>query len=306
MGVETAFQQMVILFFGILVGFVARRAKIIDEAGSMVIVRLVMNVTLPLFIISSGLTSGKIIGGSAMLGYFGLSLVSYLIAYLAGLALSRLPLYEKKDRRLCSFMTTFGNTGFMGLPVIGALFGSDAVFYATIFNLPFNFLVFSVGIVLVSDEADVRKINPKMFVNSCLIASVLAIAIYLAGIQVPALVRSCLDTVGSATVPLSMIIAGASLGKESPKDVFASAGLYVIALVKMLIVPAATYMLLSFALSDPMLIKVGTVLMAMPIATNSTLLCMQYGGNDRMASRGVFLSTLLAIGTIPLLILLIG
>lgn len=297
---------MVILFFGILIGFAAYRAKLIDDSGSKAIVKLIMNVTLPPFIISSGLTSERIITGSGMLFYFGLALTCYAIAYLVGFALSRLPFFPKRDRRLCSFMTTFGNTGFMGLPVIGALFGSDAVLYATIFNLPFNFLVFSIGIILVSDQADTRSINPKMFVNSCLIASVVAIAIYLAGIEVPSLVGSCLDTVGSATVPLAMIITGASLGKEKPREVFADAGLYVVTLAKLLVVPVATYILLSLVLTDPILIKVGTVLMAMPVATNSTLLCMQYGGNERMASRGVFLSTLLAIGSIPLLIFLVG
>lgn len=306
MGVETAFQQMLILFFGILVGFAAYRMKIIDEEGSKAIVKLVMNVTLPLFIFSSGLTSKQTITGSSMLFYFGLALASYAIAYVVGLILSRLPLFEKKDRRLCSFMTTFGNTGFMGLPIIGALFGSEAVFYATIFNLPFNFLVFSIGIILVSDEADVSKIKPKMFVNSCLVASIAAIAVYLAGIELPSLATSCLDTVGAATVPLAMIITGASLGKETPRNVFCNAGLYVIALAKTLVVPAATYGLLSFFLNDPMLVKVGTTLMAMPVATNATLLCMQYGGNDRMASRGIFLSTLLAVVTIPLLVSFIG
>lgn len=306
MGVETAFQQMLVLFFGLLVGFAAYKAKIIDDAGSKAIVGLVLNVTLPIFIVSSGLSGGADITGSEMLFYLGLAFASHGIGYLMGLALSRLPLFDKKDRRLCSFMTTFGNTGFMGLPVIGALFGSDAVLYATIFNIPFNFLVFSIGVILVSDEADASRINPRMFLNSCLVASVIAITACLVGVQLPPIAQSCLDNVGMASVPLAMIIAGASLAKETPKDVFADAGIYLVTAVKLLCVPAATYALLSLTLSDPLLVKIGTVLMAMPVATNSTMLCMKYGGNDRMASRGVFLSTLLAVISIPLLIFLIG
>ena len=306
MSATAAFGQIVILFFGIIVGFAVTKLKILDDAACKVITNLVMNVTLPFFIVSTGITTGQALTPLQMLQYFGLSLACYAIAYLIGFGLGLLPLYDRKDRRLCSFMTTFGNTGFMGLPFIAGLFGSDALFYATIFNLPFNFLVFSIGIYLVSEDTGDAKINPKMFVNACLIASILAIVLYLFNVQLPDLAVSCLNTVGSATVPLAMLITGARLASESFKSVFADAGLYLLTLAKILVVPLIAFALLSLALSDPTLIKVGTLLMGMPIATNATLLCLQYGGNDRMASRGVFLSTMLSIATIPLLVFIMG
>ncbi len=306
MGVQIAFQQMIILFFGILVGFAAVKAKLLDQNGSKVITTLVMNIILPCYIVSSGLTSSQIITGTEMLIYFGLSLVCYLVAYIIGTLISYLPIVPKGEKRIYRFMTTFGNTGFIGLPVIGALFGSDAVFYATIFNLPFNFLVFSVGILLVSDDADVKNVNPKMFFNSCLVASVLAILIYLSGIQLPEIVSSCLNEMGQATVPLAMIITGASLGRESARNIFADASLYMVTIAKTLVVPALTYLVLSVFIANPVMVQVGTVLMAMPVATNATLLCLQYGGPDRTASRGVFLSTLLSVITIPLFVLVLG
>ena len=306
MSATAAFGQMAILFFGIIVGFIAAKLKIIDDVACKVITNVVMNVTLPFFIVSTGITTGQTLTPLQMLQYFGLSLVCYAMAYFLGLAAGRLPLFDRKDRRLCSFMTTFGNTGFMGLPFIAGLFGSDALFYATIFNLPFNFLVFSIGIYLVSEDTGDTKINPKMFVNACLIASVLAIVLYLLNLQLPELAVSCLNTVGSATVPMAMLITGARLAQSSFKSVFADPGLYVLSLIKIAIVPLFAYGLLSIALSDPTLIRVGVLLSAMPVATNATMLCLQYGGNDDLASRGVFLSTLLSIVTIPLLVLFMG
>ena len=306
MSVEAAFGQIVILFFGIIVGFVVTKMKILDDAACKHITNLVMNVTLPFFIISTGITTGQSLTPLEMLQYFGLSLACYAIAYLIGFALGFLPFFDRKDRRLCSFMTTFGNTGFMGLPFIAGLFGSDALFYATIFNLPFNFLVFSIGIYLVSEDTGDTKINPKMFVNACLIASILAIVLYLLHVQLPDLAVSCLNTVGSATVPLAMLITGARLASESFKSVFADVGMYLLVIAKVLVVPLIAFGLLSLTLSDPTLIRVGTLLIGMPVATNATLLCLQYGGNDRMASRGVFLSTLFSIVTIPLLVLIMG
>ena len=306
MGIETAFQQMIILFVSIICGFAAYRLKIIDEAGCKVVTALVMNITLPCFIISSGFGGQREAEEVSMLVYFGASLLCYIAAYLIGTALSRLPFFKLSDRRLCSFMTTFGNNGFIGLPFVGALFGSDAVLYATIFNLPFNFLVFTIGIFLVSDKFSWHDIKPRMFVNACLIASVIAIILYLANVQAPPLITACLDTLGSATVPLAMIITGASLGKETPREVFANLGLYVVSLAKIALVPFVSYGILSLLIPNTPLVQIGTLLMAMPIAANSTILCLQYGGNDRMASRGVFLSTLLSVVSIPLRTLMIG
>lgn len=305
MGATTAIHQMIILFIGILLGFVAIKLKIIDEKGSKTITALVMNIILPLFIISSGITSQHNTSGFTMFLYFGLSLLCYAIAYILGFLLSKTPIIPSGDKRLCAFMTTFANNGFMGLPIIGALFGSDAVLYATIFNLPFNFLVFSIGIVLVSDDADIHRINPKMFLNPCLIASIIAIVFYVCNVSLPPLLTDCLDLFGSATVPLAMIITGASLAKESPRDIFLSPALYAISLIKLIAVPAFSYLILNALLSDPILIQVGTVLMAMPVAANATMLCVQYGGDDRFASRGIFLSTLLSLITVPILVVLI-
>lgn len=306
MGVGAAFQQMIILFVGIIIGFIARRLHVLDDASCKAVTKVVMSITLPCFIVSSGFSADRSASGTEIFVYFLASLACYAAAYLIGSALSRLPLFPRSDRRLCSFMTTFGNTGFIGLPVIGALFGTEAVFYATVFNLPFNFLVFSIGIFLVSDESSIRNIKPRSFVNACLVASVAAIALYLTTFQVPAIVQTCFDTLGSATVPLAMLITGASLGKETPRDVFANSCLYLVSLAKVALVPAVSLAILSLVVQNPLLIKIGVLLMAMPVAANATLLCLQYGGNDRLASRGVFLSTLLSVGTIPLLVYLIG
>lgn len=306
MEVGVAFQQMVILFFGIILGYIAVKAKIIDETGSKAITSLVMNIILPFFIIGSGASSSRAIGGIEMFVFFLLSLLCYAAAYFIGFVITKTPIVAADERRIYRFMTTFGNTGFIGLPVVGALFGPDGVLYATIFNLPFNFLVFSIGIVLVSDDATLKSIPPRNLLNNCLIASVLAIMLYLIDPPIPPLALECIGQMGAATVPLAMLITGASLAKEPLRMVFRQPSLYVVALTKTLLVPAIAFFVLSFANLNIELVHVGTILMAMPVATNATLLCIQYGGPDRTASRGVFLSTLLSMITIPLIVRVIG
>lgn len=306
MEVSVAFQQMVILFFGIILGYIAVKAKILDETGSKAITNLVMSIILPFFIIASGMNGSHAIDGLEMLLFFLLSLLCYAIAFLIGSLIARIPLVPVDERRIYRFMTTFGNTGFIGLPLVGALFGPDGVLYATIFNLPFNFLVFSIGIVLVSKDATFGSISPRSLLNNCLIASVLAIVLYLTDPPIPSLAFECMDRIGSATAPLAMIIAGASLAKEPIRMVFQQPSLYFAAFAKTLLVPMAAFLILSFANLNIDLVRVGTILMAMPVAANATMLCVQYGGPDRTASRGVFLSTLISMLTIPFIVWMIG
>ncbi|MEG1850051.1 MAG: AEC family transporter, partial [Oscillospiraceae bacterium] len=74
-----------------------------------------------------------------------------------------------------------------------------------------------------------------------------------------------------------------------------------IALLRLLLLPALVFFALRGAINDPVLLGVAVLLTGMPVATNATMLCVQYGGNDELASVGVFLTTLLSVGTIPLL-----
>ena len=306
MSLDIILSQIAVLFFGIFVGYLAMKLKVVDAQGCKVVTNLVMNVTLPFFIVSSGLTSAQTLSPLQVLQLFCISSLCYLIAYAIGLALSRLPCFEKRDRRLCSFLTTFGNTGFMGLPFIAGIFGKDALLYATIFNLPNNILMFSMGTYLVSADAPKVRIQGKTFLNACFISSVLAIVLYLLGIHLPQLVCSCLDTVGSASVPLAMLVTGAKLAEQEVRAVMTDIGAYVLACAKNLAVPLAAFLVFSLVVWDGELIAIGTLLMAMPCATNSTMLCLQYGGNEKMASRNVFLSTLLSVATIPLVVLVLG
>ena len=64
----------------------------------------------------------------------------------------------------------------------------------------------------------------------------------------------------------------------------------------------AVFFLLRLFVTDEMMLYVAVVIAAMPVATNSTMISHQYGGDAETTSAGVFLSTALSIGTIPLVV----
>jgi predicted permease len=55
-----------------------------------------------------------------------------------------------------------------------------------------------------------------------------------------------------------------------------------------------------------MILNVCYIILATPVGSMTAMMAQQYGGNYSLASRGVALSTLLSVATIPLVALLIG
>jgi predicted permease len=120
---------------------------------------------------------------------------------------------------------------------------------------------------------------------------------------VPAILKNTIDLVGGMTTPAAMLILGSTLACIPIKEVFSEIRIYFIAIVKLLIIPVVTWLILRLFVTDHLMLGVLVTLSAMPTATNATLLSMEYDGNEKLASKGVFLTTLLSVLTIPLLLI---
>ena len=82
--------------------------------------------------------------------------------------------------------------------------------------------------------------------------------------------------------------------------------LWIASLARLIISPLIVWALFRLVPVDPMLIDIMVVLCAMPVATNGTMLCYQYGGDSRTMAQGTFVTTVLSIITIPILVMVIG
>ena len=102
-----------------------------------------------------------------------------------------------------------------------------------------------------------------------------------------------------------MLIIGSTLAGIPLRDVFSDFRVYIVTIVRLIIVPVLTFFLLHLFVTDALMLGVLTALSAMPSATNTTMLCMEYGGNEQFAAKGVFLTTLFSVVTIPLLLSLL-
>ena len=277
---------MVILFFDISIGYIAKKAHVMDKAIDKGLSKLILNTALPAMILGSVLTADSLPGSTEILITMGLSIISFAIMTALAFLVTKLLGVRDGHRGVFRFMLTFGNVGFIGFPVLSAIFGPSTLIYGSIFNLPFNFLVFTMGVWFIAQDSGRGakvKMGLKTFLTPANIACAIAIVLTLLSVH---------SGSSLADLPVSKLIGGPRL--------------WIASLARLIISPLIVWALFRLVPVDPMLIDIMVVLCAMPVATNGTMLCYQYGGDSRTMAQGTFVTTVLSIITIPILIMVIG
>ncbi len=288
------------LFVIIGIGFAARRYGILNGDRVHLISHVLVNVALPAITISSMQVpdTAKTMGivDSMLLVAGGYYLAAFLISILICQFLPSTP----AEKGVFQFMLVFPNTMFMGIPVASAVLGPGSLFYVILFNLPFNFLVFTMGVWLLA-RGRPGKLDPKVLLSPGLVASFIGLALFLAGYMLPAPVDTGLELIGSATTPLAMLVVGALLATLPAARLAGDWRVYLVTAFRLVIIPVIAFLVLSPFITDRLVLGVAVLLIAMPVAANSVLLSEEYKVDSTLASQGVFLSTLLCLATIPIL-----
>lgn len=287
--------QIAIIFIAIITGFVCRKLNVITEEGTSVLSSVIVKIILPFYLFNAIVSSGSAIDGKGVVIAIALSAAMFVVSGL--IALLVVPLFRapKPDRGVYMFEIMCGNVTYIGIPVCAAVFGKDAAFYASLLNIPYNLLCFSLGILLLCGKASFKKI-----LNPAFLSGLLAAVLYVLKIRVPSIITDGCAFIGQATSPCAMLLIGSVLAGVPFKEVFTEWRSIPYLLLRLFGIAAAVMLLVSFLDIDPVLKGVLILMAAMPAATNSTMLCSIYGGNRELSAKLIFLSTALSAVTIPL------
>ena len=296
----SVFKQMMILFFMMLTGFIANKTGVMGPESEQRLSKLVVNITCPALILSS-VTSCDRLESSAMLTVIFLTAIGYylLLPPLSKVLVRFLPI-EPARRKEYEAMLIYSNLGFMGIPVVSSVLGDQAILYLSIFMAVFNLSVFSYGSLLLQNSGSKAPSFAKM-VNPGTVSALSAIILYLCGLTLPPIIKESVSSIGSVTTPLAMLIIGSSLANQPFREMLAEKGLLPFALVRLGILPLISLVVGRFLISDNMLLCVLVISSAMPVASNIVMLRKEAGEDDSCLTRGVFLTTLLSVVTIPLI-----
>ena len=296
------FGKLITIFIYILVGFVVARKKIFPEIFTNGISSFLMTVSVPCLIITSfqvEYTPERLrLGGIAFLVSVIIIAVGIGIGYLNAYLL-RVP---AQDKAVWVYSTAFPNHVFMGWPVMAAIFGQEAIFYAAFANLAFSAYAYTFGIWIFQKYG--QKGEKKQSLRSVLltpinVALVIAMIMFVTGLRLPASIEGAVDGFGSITTPLAMFYVGTILAANRLREVFADRRVYMISFLRLILVPLLVLFLARPFVSDP--ISYGTLVIgnAMPVAAYCAIYAGAYRNNVQLASRFVSVTSILCLITIP-------
>lgn len=300
MDILPIFEQMLVLLILLIVGVIAAKCGVMDEETTRRFTNFTLLIPQTCMILGSVINADLDVTPGRVFVILGVGCVMYAILVALSFIVPVVYRCKPGDRGIYSFMTIFGNTGFMGIPVAGAIFGGAASFYAALLNIPFNLLAYTLGIALLNSTGERTKIRWRLLVNPPMIAALLAVVLLCVDVRLPAPLTKSIGMLGDMVVPCSMIIIGASLGTRRLKEVFGDWHVYAFAPMRLIVVPIVLWGIMHLFIRDATLLGTITLLGAMPVASFATMLSIQYGGNVQMASRSVFVTTVLSVITIPL------
>ena len=323
------FNQMISLFLLMLTGYLANRFGVIDKTFESKVSRFIVNISLPATILNA-VTGSDMPHDQEMLPIFIAAVSIFLVAHVVCHFIQKIirwnPTYE--------LMLNYSNLGFMGIPIISTLYGGEYVLHVSIFMMTFNLSLFSYGVYLLSrDASENRSISAaatsgkvlsqspdsasesgqktsgfsvKKLLSPGILSAFLAIGIYLLDIRLPQHAVSLFSTVGATTTPLAMIVIGSTLAGVKFSTVFTDKELYLFSFLKLLVLPLITFFVLRFFIKDRTLLEISTILSGCPIAGNVSMLCMEHNRDVTLVSKGICISTLLSMISIPVVAALVA
>ncbi|MCL1988539.1 MAG: AEC family transporter [Firmicutes bacterium] len=288
-------------------GYIGRKVGVLSDTINAGMSTLLVKITLPCMVFVSMMRPFSATLLLESLATLVISAIVYLSGYVFGLLLARLMGAAEDEKRVWQFALVFANVGYMGFPIIQAIYGAEGLIYTTMANVAFNMLAFSLGIYLFkrNASADIKTNLRTILLNPALVATYLGFIFFITGIRLPENVQDGVSLIGGMTVPLSMLLVGAILAKSKPADLVSDPRVLPVIFLRLLGIPLVTFFILRLFIPNPIMLEVIVILAAMPVAALTVIFAEQYKGNTAVASKLVALSSILCLLTIPIISLLL-
>lgn len=321
--------KVLAIFLLMAAGFGVGRLKILPEGSDATLNVLLIKVVTPCMILSS-ITSKELTDDtlSMTLQTFAGSVVFFAIAGVLGYFFAKHMLHVNPSSNIGVYTFAFAsiNTGFMGFPVTLALFGQDIFYLMVMQNVILTVYLYSAGPLMLklgcassealpagtADTANAAKTASAAGSSSALksffvsfwnpnaVASVISLVMLFAGLHLPKLIFEPVQTLGDATIPLSMLLVGLQLSESNISGLIKNGKILAFSLVKMLLLPVLTFFAVNW-LPLAVSVKICLIFAAVfPAAVAVAPVTAMENKNSLAAAELIAITTLLSVGTIPL------
>ena len=202
----------------------------------------------------------------------------------------------------------YSNSGNLIVPIVAYVLGDEWVVYGCVFMAVQLIFMWTHGKYIISsgDRIDWKKI----VFNINMIAIFIGAVLFLLKIHLPVIVDDTLRAVGSTIGPVSMIVTGMLIAGMNLRDIFTNRRVYAVTFLRLLLVPVLALIILKISglvtwhpQGEKILLVIFLAVIT-PSASTITQMCQVYGGNSKYSSAINVMTTLLAIVTMPIMVLL--
>ena len=297
-------KQMVMIFALILIGYFLYKKKLLSDMAAKDLSIIVVNVCSPALIIASMFQDMSGVSKRNVAEVTGIGTLYFILLIAFGYAFVKLFKVSAKEKEAYILMSTFENVGFIGIPVALAILGSSSILYVIIFNFLYDIVIFTFGITLVKKDVEGAKHSLREIIENLMtpgfLSCIVAFLIYWFNLSVPDTFQSIVNYCANACTFLSMLVIGTSIVGMNPKKVLGNKKLLWFLLIRFLIVPVVTAILLKPILTDYIMRATLILMLALPIGNLPVMLAEQYDKDAHTISEGIILSTIMSVVTITI------
>lgn len=289
--------QMLVILFAVAMGYLAHRLGYLGGEVNQKLSKVIIHIGIPALTLAAVMNNADGPGLEEIKGVLWAMAAFYGLSFALAMVLPRFIGGDQLQQGVWRFSLVFSNAAFVGYPVVEGLFGAEGLFYAVIIVLPMTLFNFTLAPLMVSGTL---RFDWRTMVTPGTVCAILALAMTLTGWRPPVIAGEMMDLVGDITIPLSLLVLGSMLAAMPRGSAFSSPRLWVLAGVRLFLMPAVLALVLKGLGTDRLLMSVAVIQMAMPVAVNGSMMCMEFGGDAQTMAKGIFLSTVLCILTIPI------
>lgn len=325
-GISAGISQILILAIVVVLGFILSKLSYLDEHTSNKLVGILVNVTLPCMIIAS--TSSvdfqqisaqiPIVCGLGVLLFVAMALISIAACLCLRVSAHTFSCFI--------FLGICTQTAFIGVPVIAAVLGENTIILTSLIVAVINVFLFSFGVAMLAVDQQLRefreakttqnesetfsfvnalsrvKLTWRNFVNPALVAALAALALLFFQIPMPYVLGSAFDMVGSLTAPISMLVIGFYVSRMKIKEACSQWRVFVFGFIRFFLGSLALFYLLSFFISDELVVAIAVLEFAMPTGAMVPAFVASHKGDALLASEHTVISAVLSFVYLPLII----
>lgn len=296
--------QIIQLFIMIFMGFIIVKAKLLKAEDSKILSVTVLYPIIPCVIINAFQIDYTPQTVKGLLIALAGSVMTQVILLIVVSILGRV--FHLNEVEVASIY--YSNSGNLIVPIVTFILGKEWVLYGCVFMSVQLVFIWTHCKKIISREPsyDWRKI----VLNINMISIAIGIILFLTRIHLPAIIDNTLSAVGSMIGPASMIVTGMLFAGMDFKQIFANKRVYFVSFFRLIIVPVIALFLIkcsqlsTFSSNGNKLMMIVFLAIITPSASTVTQMCQVYGNDSQYASAINVVTTLLAIVTMPLMVML--